>query len=117
MKKIILGVFMSSLLLFNTSFGYTKIYDMKSEEIPVSSGVTYRNLKRLTTTGWLNINILKVDLTNKYVNVDMLTSSNGIYNLQTVKDQATSQNAVAAINADFLVGIMERLMGIPLVLL
>lgn len=101
MKKIILGVFMSGLLLFNTSFGYTKIYDMKSEEIPVSSGVTYKNLKRLTTTGWLNINILKVDLNNKYVNVDMLTSSNGLYNLQTVKEQATNKNAVAAINADF----------------
>lgn len=113
MKKTILGIFISSLLLFNISFAYTKIYDMKSEEIPVSAGVTYKNLKRLTTTGWLNINILKVDLTNKYVNVDMLTSNNGLYNLQTVKEQATSQNAVAAINADFFSWDVGKTNGYP----
>ena len=59
MKKLIFGVLISGILLINSSFAYTKIYDMKSAEVPVSSGVTYRNLKRLTTEGWLNINILK----------------------------------------------------------
>ena len=33
-------------LLFNTSFGYVKIYDLTSEETPISSGVTYKNIKR-----------------------------------------------------------------------
>lgn len=101
MKKIIFGVLISGMLLINSSFAYTKIYDMKSSEKPISSGVTYKNLKRLTTTGWLNINILKVDLTDKYAKVGMMTSKDGLYNLKTVKDQANENNAVAAINADF----------------
>ena len=95
-----MGFLIGSIVIFNTSFGYTKIYDMKSTETPVSSGVTYRNLKRLTTEGWLNINILKVDLTNKYVKLDMLTSDDGLYTLDTVKNHATNSNAVAAINAE-----------------
>jgi len=100
-KKIWLGILVGSILCFNTSFAYTKIYDMKSTEIPVSSGVTYRNLKRLTTEGWLNINILKVDLANKYIKLDMLTSAEGLYTLDTVKNQAIANDAVAAVNADF----------------
>jgi len=101
MKKLLIGILLGSVISFNTSFAYTKIYDMKSTEVPVSSGVTYRNLKRLTTEGWLNINILKVDLSNKYVKLDMLTSADGLYTLDTVKNQATINNAVAAVNADF----------------
>lgn len=100
MKKIITFA-ISALIFFNVSLAYTKIYDMKSEEIPVASGVTYKNLKRLTTDGWLNINVLKIDLTDKYVKMDILTSGNGLYNLETVKNQATVNNAVAAVNADF----------------
>ncbi len=101
MKKFLIGLLIGSIIIFNTSFAYTKIYDMKTEEVPVASGVTYKNLKRLTTSGWLNINILKVDLTNKYVKLDMLTSSKGLHTLETVKNMATANNAVAAINADF----------------
>lgn len=101
MRKFFIGILIGSVVLFNTSFAYTKIYDMKSTETPVSSGVTYRNLKRLTTDGWLNINILKVDLSNKYVKLDMLTSEGGLYTLDTVKNQANANNAVAAVNADF----------------
>lgn len=101
MKKIVLCALISGLLIINSSLAYTKIYDMKSEEKPISSGVVYKNLKRLTTTGWLNINILKVDLTDKYSKVSMMTSKDGLYNLKTVKEQANENNAVAAINADF----------------
>lgn len=101
MKKFLIGILLGSAIILNTSFAYTKIYDMKSTEVPVSSGVTYRNLKRLTTEGWLNINILKVDLDNEYVKLDMLTSSDGLYTLETVKNQANSNNAVAAVNSDF----------------
>ncbi len=101
MKKFVLSALISGLIIVNSSFAYTKIYDMKSEEKPISSGVVYKNLKRLTTTGWLNINILKVDLTDKYAKVGMMTAKDGLYNLKTVKDQANENNAVAAINADF----------------
>ena len=114
MKKVIFGIFISSLLIFNNTFAYTKIYDMKADEVPISSGVTYKNIKRLTTTGWLNINVLKADLTNKYSKVSMLTSNKGLYNLETVKDHAISKNAVAAINADFFSWDVGKTNGYPI---
>lgn len=101
MRKFITSLTIGIMVITSVSFGYTKIYDMNSKEVPVSSGVTYQNIKRLTTGGWLNINIIKADLTNEYVKIDMLTPPEGIYNPATVKEQAISANAVAAVNADF----------------
>lgn len=114
MKKFLTGLLIGSIITFNASFAYTKIYDMKSSEIPISSGVVYKNLKRLTTDGWLNINILKVDLDNEYVKLDLLTSSNGLSNLETVKNQAYENGAVAAINADFFSWYNGKSNGYPI---
>jgi len=114
MRKFLTAIIIGSIICFNTSFAYTKIYDMKSNEVPVASGVSYKNLKRLTTEGWLNINILKVDLDNKYVKLDLLTSTKGLSNLETVKNQATNANAVAAINADFFSWSGGKSSGYPI---
>jgi len=114
MRKILTTILIGSIICFNTSFAYTKIYDMKSNEVPVASGVSYKNLKRLTTEGWLNINILKVDLDNEYVKLDVLTSNKGLSNLETVKNQATNANAVAAINADFFSWSNGKSSGYPI---
>jgi exopolysaccharide biosynthesis protein len=100
MKKIMILI-ISIWMISSISLGYVKIYDLKSEKIPISSGVTYQNIKRFTTMGWLNINVLEADLTDEYVKIDMLTPKDGIYNLTTVQDQATDNNAVAAVNGEF----------------
>ena len=89
------------MIFTNCAFGYTKVYDMTSDKKPISSGVTYQNIKRLTTSGWLNINVLEVDLEDKYTKIDMLMHPDGIYNLATVKNHAENNGAVVAINADF----------------
>ena len=76
------------------------IYEKKTSQI-ISTGVTYNNIKRFLTSGWLNINVLTVDLTNPYVKLDLLTSSSGIGTLDNVKNMVSSSGAVAGINADF----------------
>lgn len=112
MKKGLIIIFMLFMLL-NISFGYEKIYDLTSDEKQIADGVSYKNIKRFTTTGWININMLTVDLTNEYIKLDLLTPSKGMYNLDTVKNQATSSNAVAAVNGEFFTWVNSKF-GSPL---
>lgn len=100
MKKVIPFIIAVSTLV-NMSYGYEKIYDLPTKEQTITSGVTYQAINRFTTAGWVNINIMKVDLENDNVKVDLLTPENGMYNVDSVLSQATANNAVAAINAEF----------------
>ena len=76
------------------------IYEDRSSKI-ITSGVTHNTIKRFLTSGWLNINIVTVDLTNPYVKLDLLTPPEGVSALANVKTMAESSNAVAAINGGF----------------
>ena len=67
----------------------------------ISPGVVLKNYRRFTDSGWLNINVLEVDVSNKYTSLDLLSSSNGVGCLQSVKTMATNSNSIAAINGDF----------------
>lgn len=100
MKKVIPAIIAFSTLI-NMSYGYEKIYDLPTEEQTITSGVTYQSINRFTMTGWININIMKVDLDNDNVKVDLLTPKNGMYNVDSVLNQAIANNAVAAINGEF----------------
>ena len=93
MKKII-PIVMAFSALISISFGYEKIYDLPSEEKTITSGVTYQTINRFTTTGWININLIKADLENDNVKVDLLTPTKGMYNIDTVLNQAVTNNAV-----------------------
>lgn len=78
----------------------TTIYE-SIEKTPMGPGVVHENIKRFTTAGWWNINLLRVDLSNPYVEVK------GLYNNESVgKRTRTSQlveqnHAIGGINADF----------------
>lgn len=100
MKKIICCLF--SIMIFFSSFTYatTTLYQ-KETESKISSGTTLKNYKLLTDAGWLNINILEVDLEDKYTNLGLLTASNGAGKLENVLSMAQKANAIAAINGDF----------------
>ncbi len=77
------------------------IYEQKSPEQVISSGVTYKNIKRFLTSGWLNINVVTVDLSDPYVKLDLLMSPEGTSTRSDVKSMAQSSGAVAALNGDF----------------
>lgn len=114
MKKFLLCLVFTYAILINSAFGYTKVYDMTSEKKPIASGVTYQNIKRLTTGGWLNINVLEVDLEDEYTEIDMLLHPDGVYNLATVKSHAENNGAIAAINSDFFSWVSGKANGSPI---
>ena len=106
MKKF----FVFLLIFFSFTFpvlAATVLYEEVSSEV-ISSGVVLNNYRRLIDNGWLNINVLKVDISNKYTNLDLLTSSNGVSSLQNVKSMASNYNSIAAINGDFFAASSGR---------
>lgn len=71
------------------------------DEQEIRKGVTYIKDRRLTEDGWLDTHILKVDITNPYIRLDVIESRNE-YNLkETTTDLVKSNGAVAGINGDF----------------
>jgi len=63
--------------------------------------VTLQNIKRFTVDGWVDINVMRVDMSNKYIDIDVLTNTDEPQKLATVRSLAYVANAVASINASF----------------
>lgn len=76
------------------------IYEKTSKE-QVTSGVFHESIKRFTSEGWLNINVMRIDLTNPYIKLDTLINQASLMKLSGTKQLAESQGAVAAINGGF----------------
>lgn len=76
------------------------IYETTTTQI-ITSGVTLENTVRFTYEGWLNINVLRVDLTDPYIEVDTMTDSESIRKLSTVRSLAQAKGAIAAVNGSF----------------
>ena len=88
----------------STAYALTTIAENITEE-KLTSGVLLKNYDRFTEKGWLNINILEVDLSDEYTEVGLLNSSDGLNTFQTVYQMASkAENVVAAINGDFFNG-------------
>ncbi|MGI6776816.1 MAG: phosphodiester glycosidase family protein [Acetivibrionales bacterium] len=76
------------------------IYERSSKQI-ISSGAILENIVKFTDKGWLNINILRVDLSNRYIEVDSLSNTSSLQKLTTVKNLLHNRNAIAGVNASF----------------
>ncbi|SHH48573.1 phosphodiester glycosidase family protein [Tepidibacter thalassicus] len=105
MKKYKISILIALFIIFNLfsySFAQDKfiIHDKITEEI-LTKGVTRTNIHRFTNEGWLNINVIKADLSNKNINVELFTDPRGINYMSNVLQYAQNNDAVAAINADF----------------
>ena len=85
------------------SMAYNKILEKTTGETAYADGMTHENLKIYTDEGWINMNILRIDLEK---NVDMtvvtdtyFSSRDTLTNL--VKKNNEDKTIVAAINSDF----------------
>ncbi len=76
------------------------IHETKESEY-LGSGILYENIKKFTSKGWWNINLVRVDLTDEYAEIKGLMSSNGISNRNSVSKLVTDNKAVAGVNGDF----------------
>ncbi len=74
MKKffIFLALFISITM---PVFAATTLYQTTAES-KISSGVLLKNYIRFTSSGWQNINVLEIDMDDKYTNLGLLTSEN-----------------------------------------
>jgi len=79
----------------------SNIINETSAKQTLTQGVTLENIVRFTTGGWYNIEILRVDLSNQYIKVDTLSSSDSIGKVSSVRSMASLSGAIAAINASF----------------
>jgi exopolysaccharide biosynthesis protein len=67
----------------------------------ITAGATLEHISRFTANGWLNINVLRIDMTNPNIKIDTLTNDQITEELVNVPDLAQQDNAVAAVNASF----------------
>ena len=104
-KKLILLALVTIMLacLSPSTFALTTLYEKTTEE-RISSGVILKNYNKLSEKGWLDINVLEVDLEDKYTSIGLLTSQNGLNTFQTVLEMAENNESIAAINGDFFSG-------------
>ncbi len=82
------------------------IYEKTSEEI-VAQGVSHKRIVRFTNNGWLDIQVIEADLSEKYLDINLLTDSRGVNYMSNVLKMAQENDTIAAINADFF----QRLRG------
>ncbi len=101
-KKI--AAFSAALAILLSSYAYGSslynVYDL-SEETRLSTGITYEKIERYTSSGWMNINVIRSDLTDKYTEVNPITNENGVSNRTPLSTMIKSSGATAAVNGDF----------------
>lgn len=71
------------------------------EKNNVSSGVVHESIRRFTTSGWWNINVLRINLLDPHTEIKGLVNPTGIPNRDKVSSMVEKHNAVAGINGDF----------------
>jgi len=90
-------------LMFNsTAYGNSlyNVYDL-TRQTRLSTGVTHENIERYTSIGWMNINVVRADLTDRYTNVEPITNENGVSNRAPLSAMIKSSGAIAGVNGDF----------------
>lgn len=76
------------------------IYETKDSQY-IGSGILHENIKKFTSKGWWNINLVRVDLANQWAYVGGLYSNDGLSKSDKVSKMVTDRKAVAGINGDF----------------
>lgn len=105
-RNFILGVSSAAIIFcsFTPSFA-GKPFIIHEERISenISSGVVHETIKQFNSSGWWNINVLKINLDDEYTEIKTLFSKNGISKRDTVPNlmKSSSSNIVGAINGDY----------------
>jgi hypothetical protein len=76
------------------------IHERKTSE-NIASGVIHEHIQKFTSEGWWNINVLRVDLKDRYTEVGTLFSDKGISSRDKLTNMMNSKKAIAGINGDF----------------
>jgi exopolysaccharide biosynthesis protein len=113
-KKWLLLTCLSMLFLQQLTFAdYITLYEWRSEPEIIADGVTSQHIQRFTNGGWLNMNLVNVDLAAgaemTVVTDDYLSERDTLSKLVAQSEEASE--IVAAINSDFFDTANNTTMG------
>ncbi|WP_432407071.1 phosphodiester glycosidase family protein [Wukongibacter sp. M2B1] len=102
-KLVTTALIFNSVITFSFA-DFVEIYEERSSE-NISRGVIHEKISRFTNRGWLNMNILRIDLDDEYTSLDVLTSENGISGRDALTGLASKNESanriIGAVNGDF----------------
>ncbi len=102
MKKRLLGIFLTIVSLASmTTFANAAILSEVLDEYSPMNGVTYQRIRRLESFGWHDVYVVKADLKEPGIKLDVLRNEDGVSYLEDTLYVAKKNDALAALNADF----------------
>lgn len=99
-RKLLLSFMIGSVALGSTYSTYGAVLHEITQSQTVTNGATHISKQVLTDSGWQDLNILKIDLSNDNVVLKPIQSS-VLGERNTMMNLATSAGALAAVNADY----------------
>lgn len=102
-KKVITLMLLFLLVLSSRSNAASlpeTLHEFKNTQ-ELSSGVKHEHIKRLTTRGWLNINVLRIDMQNEFTELRGLFNQNALHERDTVSKMVKDHGALAGVNGDY----------------
>lgn len=106
LTKSVIAMFLASAITIQpfvtTTYAKAPVYFEQTMQKQVTSGLTYETKTKLTSNGWVDIHVLKMDLNNPNVDLDILRSQTVFgekLRVSTMVNQ--TEKAVAGINASF----------------
>ncbi len=101
-QKFIGLLLIATMLTPIQSFADYRVIYQNVEKTDLSSGVTYEQHLKLTTGGWVNLNVMRVDLTNPNIDIKPLYPETATSKREKLSKLASREkNLIGAINADF----------------
>jgi exopolysaccharide biosynthesis protein len=101
-KKI--AAFSAAMAILLSSYAYgsslNTVYDL-TEQTRLSTGITYERIERFTSVGWMNINVIRANLSDEYTKIEPITSEKGVGNRAPLSSMIKSSGAIAGVNGDF----------------
>lgn len=97
---IVFGVLLSTI---NVPIEANVLIDETIERETVTKGLIYEHKSKFTQAGWIDLHVLKMDLTEEQVALDILQSTQAFGQKETLQSLATNsqKNVIAGINASF----------------
>ncbi len=100
MRKV-LALIITLTIFLSSSVRAEFLIDERITETPVTKGVTYTNIKRLTENGWSNLHVLKADMKEKGLDFKVLYNEELTQTSTVAQFASKAGDVVAAVNADF----------------
>lgn len=85
----------------NNIYAAPQVINQTVERQTITSGAVLEKFHRFTTSGWIESQVLSVDLSNENIKVDSLINKNSVTSVSSVKKLANNNGAVAAVNGSF----------------